>query len=111
MHEALPIYDYFLFLCHIIFFFFNDTATTEIYTLSLHDALPILPIEAVASNNGIELRPLQTTAQKFDYIENISGALDFAKSRGEKGYEFLESTLSVLEMLNNARNGPVDIVA
>src|SRR2546426_6985153 len=27
------------------FFFFNDTATTEIYTLSLHDALPILKIE------------------------------------------------------------------
>src|SRR2546429_3728995 len=25
------------------YFFFNDTATTEIYTLSLHDALPILP--------------------------------------------------------------------
>src|SRR6266540_6286125 len=30
----------FLFLCFFIFFFFNDTATTEIYTLSLHDALP-----------------------------------------------------------------------
>jgi len=30
-------------LCNVsgIFFFFNDTATTEIYTLSLHDALPI----------------------------------------------------------------------
>src|SRR5690349_25108195 len=28
-------------LCLIYFFFFNDTATTEIYTLSLHDALPI----------------------------------------------------------------------
>src|SRR5690242_21823436 len=28
--------------CHFFsFFFFNDTATTEIYTLSLHDALPI----------------------------------------------------------------------
>src|ERR1043166_10346874 len=27
--------------CVVIFFFFNDTATTEIYTLSLHDALPI----------------------------------------------------------------------
>src|SRR5215204_3767749 len=27
----------------IFFFFFNDTATTEIYTLSLHDALPISP--------------------------------------------------------------------
>src|SRR5436305_9967423 len=28
-------------LSHYPFFFFNDTATTEIYTLSLHDALPI----------------------------------------------------------------------
>src|SRR2546425_2740381 len=27
----------------VLFFFFNDTATTEIYTLSLHDALPICP--------------------------------------------------------------------
>src|SRR5256886_12714387 len=30
------------------FFFFNDTATTEIYTLSLHDALPILREDALA---------------------------------------------------------------
>jgi len=29
------------------FFFFNDTATTEIYTLSLHDALPISGLEGV----------------------------------------------------------------
>src|SRR5258708_29448832 len=29
-------------------FFFNDTATTEIYTLSLHDALPISPVAAAA---------------------------------------------------------------
>src|SRR5438477_8979984 len=29
------------FLINFFFFFFNDTATTEIYTLSLHDALPI----------------------------------------------------------------------
>src|SRR6267142_179088 len=31
----------FLFIVFVSFFFFNDTATTEIYTLSLHDALPI----------------------------------------------------------------------
>src|SRR5256885_9934179 len=31
-----------------MFFFFNDTATTEIYTLSLHDALPISPAPAPA---------------------------------------------------------------
>src|SRR5256885_17265447 len=29
------------FILIAVFFFFNDTATTEIYTLSLHDALPI----------------------------------------------------------------------
>src|SRR3712207_8063775 len=29
---------------HVRYFFFNDTATTEIYTLTLHDALPISPV-------------------------------------------------------------------
>ena len=32
----------FVLFAFVFFFFFNDTATTEIYTLSLHDALPIL---------------------------------------------------------------------
>src|SRR5947209_13435484 len=32
-------------LISLSFFFFNDTATTEIYTLSLHDALPICALE------------------------------------------------------------------
>src|SRR5436309_4474386 len=34
------------------FFFFNDTATTEIYTLSLHDALPIYPRPCPARHRG-----------------------------------------------------------
>src|SRR5688572_32104060 len=34
-------YSYLLYLLSLLYFFFNDTATTEIYTLSLHDALPI----------------------------------------------------------------------
>src|SRR5258705_2981554 len=34
--------------CHLKIFFFNDTATTEIYTLSLHDALPICGFAAAA---------------------------------------------------------------
>src|SRR2546430_5947730 len=33
----------------MVFFFFNDTATTEIYTLSLHDALPIWLISRIRS--------------------------------------------------------------
>src|SRR2546430_9029388 len=38
---------------HVSLFFFNDTATTEIYTLSLHDALPIL--NGPCLGGGLEL--------------------------------------------------------
>src|SRR5579859_2815522 len=43
IQSALFFYSlhYLLFFFFFFFFFFNDTATTEIYTLSLHDALPI----------------------------------------------------------------------
>src|SRR2546430_9058675 len=40
-------------LSRIIFFFFNDTATTEIYTLSLHDALPISLSRAAGKSAGV----------------------------------------------------------
>src|SRR3712207_9371007 len=41
------LYCHVLAYCHLFIFFFNDTATTEIYTLSLHDALPILKARRV----------------------------------------------------------------
>src|SRR6266571_9050768 len=54
------------------FFFFNDTATTEIYTLSLHDALPIergigmvhqhfmlIPVMTVAENIVLGIEPVR----------------------------------------------------
>src|SRR6266849_6534947 len=44
--KFLILFVYFIFVLIVLlsfFFFFNDTATTEIYTLSLHDALPIWP--------------------------------------------------------------------
>src|SRR2546427_8824195 len=42
----------------LVFFFFNDTATTEIYTLSLHDALPISDSPANGSTAmGIWMAP------------------------------------------------------
>src|SRR2546427_7230809 len=41
----------------LVFFFFNDTATTEIYTLSLHDALPIShALRPVIPSNACTLR-------------------------------------------------------
>src|SRR5256712_10300036 len=39
----------------VFFFFFNDTATTEIYTLSLHDALPILIILTLSVSRLLNL--------------------------------------------------------
>src|SRR5690349_24392891 len=39
-----------------LFFFFNDTATTEIYTLSLHDALPIFEVRARGHHRIAPLR-------------------------------------------------------
>src|SRR3712207_8321724 len=46
----------------VLLFFFNDTATTEIYTLSLHDALPILqyapdPLRKASDRPALERRP------------------------------------------------------
>src|SRR5260370_1415680 len=38
----------------VFFFFFNDTATTEIYTLSLHDALPIYAAHRAVFGRGVE---------------------------------------------------------
>src|SRR2546430_3967074 len=40
-----------------LFFFFNDTATTEIYTLSLHDALPISVTQHVTGVGGATIEP------------------------------------------------------
>src|SRR2546425_5314549 len=44
-------------LALVFFFFFNDTATTEIYTLSLHDALPI---SSCTSSTGAPRRSTST---------------------------------------------------
>src|SRR3712207_8748983 len=56
-----------------LFFCFNDTATTEIYTLSLHDALPILELntkaEGVRSVNGIAALVVQT--QRLVYHRRV----------------------------------------
>src|SRR5947207_2834101 len=52
-------------------FFFTDTATTEIYTLSLHDALPI-------SSNGTPRRAKATSATRWRSVSSSSAAWIFA---------------------------------
>src|SRR3712207_9538471 len=58
----MPVYVCSLLTVYIFFFFFNDTATTEIYTLSLHDALPILAHEFAEHRDGL-YDPAGTTSE------------------------------------------------
>src|SRR2546425_702932 len=48
----------------LLFFFFNDTATTEIYTLSLHDALPI-SARAPAAESASRKSPTSSRTQRM----------------------------------------------
>src|SRR3989449_11499481 len=52
---VLYVYSYVSYQTYLfyLFFFFNDTATTEIYTLSLHDALPISSRRAASSGHTL----------------------------------------------------------
>src|SRR3989475_12492240 len=76
----------------ITFFFFNDTATTEIYTLSLHDALPIYPsgtaprVDAGHDLRGHELQLVHPRA-RGDAHEQRAVRADAlgARARGDLG--------------------------
>ena len=56
-----------IFVYFYLFFFFNDTATTEIYTLSLHDALPIYKIELSFLRIFQEANQLSSSERKVLY--------------------------------------------
>src|SRR2546429_9647086 len=51
----------------MFFFFFNDTATTEIYTLSLHDALPILTLTLPSSTLTVHL-PAPSMSKRYELV-------------------------------------------
>src|SRR3712207_7995388 len=61
----------------LFFFFFNDTATTEIYTLSLHDALPILTRFSYTPETWARLleNPEDRRQAAQTYIESVGGRL------------------------------------
>src|SRR2546422_2994078 len=93
----------------IFFFFFNDTATTEIYTLSLHDALPISLVLAVDravrpdrgpradDGRGPLARPIDRKSTRLNSSHGyISYAVFCLKKKNKKQY----SNLSVIVLSN-----------
>src|SRR5258707_15726926 len=56
----------------LFFFFFNDTATTEIYTLSLHDALPIFA--GLPTWNGSAHARTAVAAEDHEVVRRLRGA-------------------------------------
>src|SRR2546426_9975099 len=64
-----------IFYFFFFFFFFNDTATTEIYTLSLHDALPIC-IFRYASDPGSSPRLADAPPRAFVHQDRKSTRLN-----------------------------------
>src|SRR6266478_1298561 len=67
-------------MLYFIFFFFNDTATTEIYTLSLHDALPISR-HPVAVRRELRERE-RTDAERDQAVRDAGGTLQPHRAAG-----------------------------
>src|SRR2546427_927116 len=63
------------------FFFFNDTATTEIYTLSLHDALPIFAIRLFAGQVETEMRARPRSCDEEEALDRKSTRLNSSHSQ------------------------------
>src|SRR2546429_7502488 len=88
-----------------LFFFFNDTATTEIYTLSLHDALPISHGERAAP-------PERVGERRFDFAEK-GRQLIVQGRRSEEHTSELQSRLHLvcrllLEKKKNPTSSPTE---
>src|SRR2546430_7695550 len=105
--------------CSFFFFFFNDTATTEIYTLSLHDALPILRIrvaECTSGPRGLSAEPEQWVRRSCCCTTRWAVLSCGAISRSEEHTSELQSQSNLVCRLllekkkkrsSNTRNGAV----
>ena len=70
----------------LILFFFNDTATTEIYTLSLHDALPIWELGGVPGRHRTDClsAAINNLSNKEEFTERYKALLGHYRLEGNK---------------------------
>src|SRR5258708_22439205 len=99
------------------FFFFNDTATTEIYTLSLHDALPILapvvaprdrPARARTRHGGLRELPRPTRRERprrarrrGDRVHRVSSRRDRKSTRLNSSHQIISYSVFCLKKKKN----------
>src|SRR6266542_6006509 len=84
-----------------LFFFFNDTATTEIYTLSLHDALPISPAPTRA-------RTSRSRTVRWVRKAGTSGRTDRKSTRRNSSHGSIEYAVFCLKKKIKADPGRVN---
>src|SRR5687768_18596252 len=89
-------FSFFVYLSFLLFFFFfNDTATTEIYTLSLHDALPI---SAPVQVNGGTLSP-----GEGNRVILSTGSLDRKSTRLNSSHGYISYAVFCLKKKKNKK--------
>src|SRR2546427_7738418 len=89
-----------------VFFFFNDTATTEIYTLSLHDALPISGSGHVR-RVGVRRRSVLSRSARRPRAGDLRGAparADRKSTRLNSSHSQISYAVFCLKKKNNQRN-------
>src|SRR3712207_7830524 len=76
-----------MFYRRLFLFFFNDTATTEIYTLSLHDALPIYALRLSVPSNIAEGYERDTPKERIRFLRIAKGLCGELKTQFYIGME------------------------
>src|SRR5687767_15841825 len=106
-----------LFFCctsvNFIFFFFNDTATTEIYTLSLHDALPICRLITISTTpviagdsfemdavGALRLSPLRRGLAIDSTVDIFTFYVPHRHVYGEQWIKFMKDGVNALFTIN-----------
>src|SRR5439155_19856278 len=89
-----------IYILYYLFFFFNDTATTEIYTLSLHDALPIFGSSRSSSRGSIASARASSSARFCPYgrcctVRSASVSSPTSASRDRKSTRLNSSHVAI----------------
>src|SRR5258708_4868661 len=87
------------FPCLSFFFFFNDTATTEIYTLSLHDALPIYLVDA---GHLVFDRVLDRDDLHVGLVEAVERGIERRRLAASRGTGHEEDAVHLVERIEEA---------